>query len=571
MNFLFKALLIRRSREQGFAIPIVTMLGLIMTFLALASIWKAGEQNVTATTQRETSKALAAAEAGVAYYMNFLSRNSTLATSDFDRNNPTNPANPWNNTTNLSCDSSPPLQTQTLASNDGAYQIIDYKYESYDATTNTFQSFNGNPPNNFTRGVLTVQGTRNNAQGNILATSRVRVEIPIRPETIGASFVTATNTPIDVTTSLNPAVWVDGTDTNNFGNTTVSYTTLPTGESLGGNIVVSRPPGTSNNLCDPSGTGVDSNLLQDSTQQSIIVDSRRMPNILDYTLPSIVNNKYSVVNFPDDIISKTSATTNLIRSIPRPVNLDPNTSTIDNARVIDTVPEPDAPPPNNQNNTMDNAMGENKDRKTYYYLVNGPLNLRERDSIRVNDGTKVVLMVRGDITIEQGASILSFNPAAGVDPNTAPGFPSSYLEIYGNCYVDAVGNCIANGNPGDPTKYGGAATTKITFATTATAATPPINIRAFIHAPSATVTEDLAGGTPTVNYTGSIWVNRWNTPQSTINITPDFVPSGLNENNDPNIYQSSMFYTSGLNDNPFKQVKPKVFPPTKWETVDSSQ
>jgi hypothetical protein len=214
---------------------------------------------------------------------------------------------------------------------------------------------------------------------------------------------------------------------------------------------------------------------------------------------------------------------------------------------------------------MDNAMGENKDKKTYYYLVNGPLNLREGDSIRVNDGTKVVLMVRGDITIEQGASILSYN--------NAPDYPSSYLEIYGNCYIDADGNCIANGSSGDPTKYGGEATSNITFSypTTATAATPPINIRAFIHAPSATVTEDLAGGTPTVNYIGSIWVNRWNTPQSTINITPDFVPSGLNENKDPNIYQSSMFYTSGLNDNPFKQVKPKVFPPTKWETVDSSQ
>jgi hypothetical protein len=65
---LLKSLLQRRARDEGFTLPMVIALGLVMLLLGAISITTANEENITAITQNSKSDALAIAEIGVARY-----------------------------------------------------------------------------------------------------------------------------------------------------------------------------------------------------------------------------------------------------------------------------------------------------------------------------------------------------------------------------------------------------------------------------------------------------------------------------------------------------------------------
>ncbi|MEY2857926.1 MAG: hypothetical protein RLZZ74_2238, partial [Cyanobacteriota bacterium] len=81
---LLKSLLQRRARDEGFTLPMVIALGLIMLLLGAISITTANEENITAITQNSKSDALAIAEIGVARYRESLDRNRRLAINDND-------------------------------------------------------------------------------------------------------------------------------------------------------------------------------------------------------------------------------------------------------------------------------------------------------------------------------------------------------------------------------------------------------------------------------------------------------------------------------------------------------
>ncbi|MGL6340584.1 MAG: hypothetical protein ACRC80_15775, partial [Waterburya sp.] len=79
---LFKVLLHRRARDEGFTLPMVIALGLVMLLLGVLNIATANDENITAIAQNSRSDALAIAEVGVARYRELLDRNRVLTVYD---------------------------------------------------------------------------------------------------------------------------------------------------------------------------------------------------------------------------------------------------------------------------------------------------------------------------------------------------------------------------------------------------------------------------------------------------------------------------------------------------------
>ena len=125
----------------------------------------------------------------------------------------------------------------------------------------------------------------------------------------------------------------------------------------------------------------------------------------------------------------------------------------------------------------------------YHYLVEDNLTLTA-EGLNIVDGTKVILYVQGNINIQGNVNNGTNN--------------SAYLEIYGNT------------GSSSPYNYGCA--TGVSCPTQQVTFTGNTNFTGFIHAPGATVTTT---GTPTVDITGAIWVNNWNTATGNVTISPD--------------------------------------------------
>jgi hypothetical protein len=513
MNFLLRAFLIRRSRDGGFAIPMVMALGLIMLLLGIASIYKSSDQKDIATTQRKTSEALSVAEAGVARYVEFLQRNSILALYPYS--DPTT-GNDWTQNSLFTCDDSNNLPVAINDFNnfdnqningdpDKQYRLINYTYE--DGSGNPVA--NGTPPTNDTIGVLDVEGR--SRLGNGFATARLRVEIPVRPENKGVNVTNATSTLASYT--HNPTLWIGNYNetTTNLGNLKVNSYPTATQFTYGGNIVLSRMKsslGTYACTIPTTGNPPNANNLNNSSTQRIIADPRDMPAIAPF-LPSnnptpVPGDRYRIINSNSDLANMGQGD--------------------NNAEIV--------------SNNSNAALGVTTPNTYYYYSFGDPnsatpkeLALDGSDPDKVDrgfstiTGTKVILRLNGDLILRNGASI-----------NGAVNTPSPFLEIYGGPNTQ---NIIFQGNQ-------------------------PINIKAFIHAPNATVTVQ---NQTQVNITGAVWVNDWQqqgtgtaVPNNS-SITPDTAvdQNGLS-------HQSNMFYTTSNSITP----KPTIFPPTKWETVEAN-
>ena len=75
---LLKILLQRRARDEGFTLPMVIALGLVMLLLGTVQIVKSNEENIGAINTNSSSDALAIAEIGVARYRELLNQNRIL-------------------------------------------------------------------------------------------------------------------------------------------------------------------------------------------------------------------------------------------------------------------------------------------------------------------------------------------------------------------------------------------------------------------------------------------------------------------------------------------------------------
>ncbi|MEL6439456.1 MAG: hypothetical protein AAFQ80_09415 [Cyanobacteria bacterium J06621_8] len=75
---LLKFLWQSRAKEEGYVLPMVMAIGLVMVLLGLVNMTSANEENINAITKNSRSDALAIAEIGIAQYRELLNRNRVL-------------------------------------------------------------------------------------------------------------------------------------------------------------------------------------------------------------------------------------------------------------------------------------------------------------------------------------------------------------------------------------------------------------------------------------------------------------------------------------------------------------
>lgn len=167
-------ILMRNSKEQGFAVAIALVIGLVMLLVGTTMIVRSQGDKTNGTLQKSTSKSLSVAEAGVTRIQQFLNNNRLFATVNY----------PWSNyvtntTTGLGCSTSLSLYVQAhalddwqqIGSSDDRFKVISYTYNVTNPATNTGQ------------GTLVVEGQ--SRQGTtVTSTARLQVNIPVQRKII---------------------------------------------------------------------------------------------------------------------------------------------------------------------------------------------------------------------------------------------------------------------------------------------------------------------------------------------------------------------------------------------------
>jgi Tfp pilus assembly protein PilX len=209
-----KMALLLHSRESGFAMVIAVSLGLIMILVGLTMTMRSQGDQITASQQKATDQALAAAEKGVAFYQQFLNNNRMLAvypncnidpdTGECSSNTAMSWADPQLPGFKSACNPGTPPDTiataastswQPVDSTDvtkGQFRLVSYSYDPDNRP---------NPPSYPGNGTLIVEGRMANSTSNdeeTKAITRLQVVIPVKEPDIE-------NVPI-------PGVWLGGSN-----------------------------------------------------------------------------------------------------------------------------------------------------------------------------------------------------------------------------------------------------------------------------------------------------------------------------------------------------------------------
>ena len=299
---LLKILLQRRAKDEGFTLPMVIALGLVMLLLGTVNIVKSNEENITAINTNSSSDALAIAEVGVARYRELLNQNRILTIYNEDQwstmagqtcNNLANTPPGWFDDSNAATNVAPNNTNQwwevkqNLADDSiGEYRLISYEYDrdrtsiredlnndgnlddatpdnengvfsvlsdaNIDDDTSTLASGvtagsitdeNDTDDNGQSdaKGILTIQGRSSDD-----SEAQIQVDIPLR---------------INDFDNLAPLLWVGSGSITSFGGTGKL-------NLVDGNIVMSNPGGNCPGMAD-----IDSN--------NVINDSRDLPDIIN--------------------------------------------------------------------------------------------------------------------------------------------------------------------------------------------------------------------------------------------------------------------------------------------------
>lgn len=505
--FLLKVLLQRRARDEGFTLPVVIALGLIMILLGAVNILGAGEENLNAISDNQKNKALAVAEVGVARYRQFLDKNRMLTV--YSRN-------AWNGVTNT-CDISTTITDfadttnwQTVndgTGNIGQYRIVDYIYDiddSRDPTTDELLTDNDNQfaPNddnpNTTdlltfndiadynpRGILTIQ-----SQATDGSEAQVQVEIPIR---INENDMT----------NLSPALWIGDSSiteigTGSFildGNRNNTADAIPTDDNDDGNIVISKPATGTTEGCD------NSEILA-GTNNRVVYDPRPLPTIITEPNASLINDE-DIKVIPDH------------SSVgdPRYGKFRGEGNKKEDMLLLGAKEASTASPQLHKKWKTD-ANGFD------YYFYKAPSGLTLNGIKLATDGqSRVVLYVDGDITLNNNASLQAGSK-----------FVRSYKSVGLQVYVKGNRDITINPNGGT------------------------VRIKGLIHAPNSTV-KITSGGT--VRIEGAVWVKNWN---NTGNADVTIIPDNAGVSSD----RAYQHYIGTDN----RAAKPITNAPTNWEVQE---
>lgn len=217
-------LLLNQSKEDGFTLPLIIGMGLIILIVGLTMIMRSSDDQVDAISQKGASNSLVASEVGITRIQNFLNNNRNIAIYNFDNDKVTPDTNDtdydWKTITTLTTTeqedifgvcSTGGLNTSIVELQqytNGNWQTIDYEnnvrkgqflVEDYVYTPET-----GVNPDTVAAGTilgngkLTIKGRFNSDNNNDVgaALSRIRLKIPI------------TKTPPDAVAF--PGLWIGG-------------------------------------------------------------------------------------------------------------------------------------------------------------------------------------------------------------------------------------------------------------------------------------------------------------------------------------------------------------------------
>ncbi len=539
MKLLFKILSLRRSQEDGFVIPVIFALGLIMTLIGIISIFQSSDEEIISISQRDTSRALAAAEAGVARYREYIDNYKTIAMysacidengngTDDDWNGTTcaDPANAlsWvkataGNIPNL--DTHCPADGKTVDDNDddieaiatrawqnigddpsqGQYRLIDYIYNPgvFDAATDSYTT----QP----KGKLVVEGRVNQQNTDLenatnASVASISVDLPIQP---GLPNIPPTDISVaPFLNGFNPALWITGANdaegVEEVGNLRVN-----------GNIVLT------NDDCkfgDNATFPTDANLFN-NTKQSILIDPR-VPAIATETLPANIN-EITLADLKKESLPIKGATGTTVGG-----------DTVYYYKLVDAVnPDP--------------------------LVLGNPANLDlvGGNTINIRSGRKVVLYVEGNINITPNITIPPDPAIPGdlgvpgdININPDPTNNSSNLEIY---VTDLNKNININGAGN-------------------------INVEALIHAPDSIV-NIAAGSTANVTLIGAMWVEDWDSKAavgSSFDININDTDVAVTEDQYLNYtYVKQLIDVPDTDDNNTRVADPIVAPPSEWKTQEA--
>jgi hypothetical protein len=511
---LLKSLLQRRARDEGFTLPMVIALGLVMLLLGTINIVKSSEENISAISQNSSSDALAVAEVGVTKYRELLNQNRILTVYNHDQwttnanvtgqtcNNMTTTPAGWKDGGTAAAPNSTTKWWELKENTDGVagdetigeYRLVSYEHDrdnlsiakdednngSLDDTTASdengiFSLFSdadveddsepGPLPHSITDendtdddgesdavGILTVQGR--SPDGTSVA--QIEVEIPLR---------------INDLESFAPVLWVGSGAIANTGTINMS--------SSDDNIVLRNAGAECPSPTVPGTTNVTSNAF---------TEPRSLPAI---DTPPTDTTKKNTVGAMD-----TSGSRLLLPRTGTSDNQDANERFLYEVTTI---------------NVAANDLVTDGIAKVALYASN---------NITIDGAAGTTRTIGNSNAANAGGSFANFN--AGSTTNTS--VSSQNLEIY----VSGNQTITINTNGGT------------------------VNIEAFIHAPDATLN---ITGNGTVNINGAVWVNNFNNSgTATVNIGSD--KTDIKTGAEP----SYKFYTTSATMSP----RPLTSTPTNW-------
>ena len=505
---LLKTLLQRRARDEGFTLPFVIAIGLIMILLGSVNIITSSEENLNALSDNSKTEAQAIAEIGVSRYRGLLDRNRILAVNNSNTwTGLTNTCDTNTNTNTIIVDAADTTQWQQVnngAGNIGQYRLVSYVYDiDNNLTTNNDNQFAPNDDNindtdsfdfNDTgdtynpRGILTVK-----SQATDGSESQVEVEIPIRINE-------------DDMDNLAPALWVEDGG-NTWGNLIIDGNRngvangTATTNNGDGNIVVSKPAVGATAGCDtPIATAATGN-------NRIIYDPRALPGIPVDPSTRVPPEPINTVDIDWDLNGGLNA--------GRYGNFRGENGVLEDMLLLGTIENPVPATPLHQLWRTD-AKGFDY----FYYKAPSGLTIDNNEKLASDGQSRVILDVGGDINLNGSADLY-----AGSAWNR--NYSSTGLQVY------VRGTRSINIAPGGGT----------------------VRIKGLIHAPDSTVNITGAGN---VIIEGAVWAENWvNSGSVNVTIIPDNARIGSEK-----AYQH--YLATDL-----REVKPITDAPTDWEIQEA--
>lgn len=549
MKFLLlKTLLLRKKTDEGFTLPIVIAIGLVMVLLSAVNLIQSGEENLNALSQRGTADALAVAEIGVARYRALLNNNRILAIRDLSEWTGTNIVGDATATTPVLtkvctdinklqgsggwADTSSTTGWRNVEAGGnviGSYRLIGYEYdrdpsdsnddngfsqfaddgdpdndpitpnEPFDATTNNHNDLN-NDLESDAKGFLTIQGR--DTTGSV---AQIEVEIPI-----GAND--------QEVTTFAPALWIQQSSGSvaNIGNVDINSDGDTTNSEVEDGNIVLYQPGTQGS----EGCGNVAKLAGENT----ITDPRPIPSLTDLT-------GYNVRTLKGDISTETYTGTPP-NGMSYPVNyFNTTTQKIFLGSTLDELNNWTGSA-NASNKNITPKYGDKQDR--YYYKTSASNLVLDQGETIVADGTsRVILYVDGNLEINTGT-----NPVRLVNSQHSSQTPDNITRsgIARNLEIHVKDDLIIKGSG-------------------------TLDITGLVRVGG---NVNIQGGS-TVNVIGSIWTNGWTGNNGTLNIDMDQTTVvDAKTKADKTVNEFNYFITAME-----RTSAPITYKPTKWQRQEA--